>query len=275
MASFEFRVPVLPIERRFARLLLNYLQRLALARQCSRPTVLRFRWCNPTKEVPYRNYRVSVDGDFVEIQAFCSDANTALYHFGEGIIALDKSHRRRTRLHQVVAIAFIKALYEFNDDFVDFARQMHGSGIPIVPNSYIFGRVHDGNLNWLMGALTVALMAWRNAKATPEAVAEQLHTTLEGLLRKAHGEPSRGKTFNQLVGAALSADIISTEEEQSILRLNILRRNAKHRRQRIPARKLEVEIGHAVSACHKLVSWLSPQPQDNNSLQRRAASSAR
>jgi hypothetical protein len=174
-----------------------------------------------------------------------------------------------------VAIAFIKALYEFNDDFVDFARQMHGSGIPIVPNSYIFGRVHDGNLNWLMGALTVALMAWRNAKATPEAVAEQLHTTLEGLLRKAHGEPSRGKTFNQLVGAALSADIISTEEEQSILRLNILRRNAKHRRQRIPARKLEVEIGHAVSACHKLVSWLSPQPQDNNSLQRRAASSAR
>lgn len=275
MASFDFRVPVPPIERRLARVLLTYAQRLAKGRRCERRTEFYFRWAEPTRTVPYRNYHVTVAGDFAELQAFAYDTFTALDHFGEGVMALQRGRRAATQIHRVIPIAFVKAVYEFNENFVDLARQLHGAGIPIIPNTYIFGRVEDGNVNWLLSALTLALTAWRSNRSSPEPVAEQLHTTAEGLMRKVFSERGSGKTFKQMLGVALSQAIITPDEQLSLERLNELRRNAKHRRQRVSPDKLEAELGNAVSACHKLVSRLPAMPRDNKSVQRSAASVAR
>jgi hypothetical protein len=274
MASFDFRIPVPANERGLARLLLKYLQRLVAERRCTRRTELYFRWCEPSHEVPYRSYLVAVAGDFTELQAFAFDAITALYHFGEGVIATERAKRRTTQIHRVIPIAFVKAVYEFNEDFVDLTRQLHNTGISIVPNTYIFGRVKDESVNWLLLGLTSALTAWRNDKSFAEPVVEQLHTTIEGLMRKLFNERGSRKTFKQMVGIAFSGGIITAEEYDSVLRFNVLRRNAKHRRQRVSIRKLEAELNNAVSLCHKLVSRLPAMPWDNKSLKRSTASAA-
>ena len=264
MADFEFLVPVAPIEREFAGLMLRHLQRMATSRLCDRTTQIHYRWYKPKRRVPYHHYRVKIEGDFAEIQALATDVIQAIPHFAAGVTAVNHNWRS-SMLPHVIPIALFKATVEFNDEFADFNRQIVRLGVPVLTNSYLFAEVGEQMIDAKLRALTQVLLAWRSNRVKPEtvAVAEQIHTTIELLLKQHQRAPNRGISFQEMVEAAHLSQIISKDEVMVLRRLRGLRKDAKHRGQSIGQSALNSILQTCVGVLHRLVAHVQIEEQAN------------
>lgn len=252
MAGIDFTVPVIPYERSFAKALLRYLQTLASSRQCVRPTVLKYKWKMPDKKHAIHRYKVTVDGDFAEIQSLSIYALEALQHYANGYINKDRNFRR-SLLREVVAIALLKAVIELNDQICELVASFASTkGIPLAANSYIFKSKGSQEEDKILSDLTATLIQWRNKKSSPSVVAEQLHTVLEFLLKRTLLKSNKGSTFRSLAEEAEKMNLISQEELKSIIFLKDIRRDSKHRGIPVSQKQLLKIIVQSVGVCHRL-----------------------
>lgn len=263
MAGFDFRVPVPPQDREYARVLLRYLQRLARYRPCDRPTTLRFEWCPPSQEHNYNNYRVTVDGDFAEIQALCADSIRAIYHFSQGYVAAQPKYKK-SWLPEVVPLAFLKGIHEFHEGFNEIRDALGKMGVALSPNSYHFKRTGTAIVDKILGATSAALLQWRNGSAPTTVLAEQLHTACEVLSKASLSAPNRGVSFGELVAEVARRGFISSDQEGALNRLKDLRRDAKHRGQGIGEEPFASLLPNIVGAIHSLSYWCEAKVESNS-----------
>ena len=257
MAGYDFRVPVSPEERMFARLLLRHLQQMAIFRFCGRPTNVVYRWRKPTKRVPYHNYHVVVDGDFAELQGLSTEAFSAIQHFGAGIVAAGGASSESI-VPKVTAIAFYRATVEMQEDFEEIANFTVQKGLPgPLINSYLFGQSGDPQLDQKIQVLSKALVGWRNHRVAAETVLEQSHTAIELLLKTVLGAPNRVSAFSQLLEAAAHEKVLTTQERDKLNILKDKRRDAKHRSQSVGEGTLAELLPVAVGVTHRLVATLA------------------
>jgi hypothetical protein len=261
MADIVFDIPTHPDEREFAHHLLRYAQGLAKSRQCERATELRYRWFKRIEGRRGARYEVVIDGDFAEIQAFGAELSVAVQHYGNGIRAVTPSFRR-SLMPEVFRAALYRAIVERSTDFLNITRSAIALGALIRVNSYVFAPTGKAEIDRTLGALTQALIQWRNGTLAPSVLLEQLHTCLEVLLKRVLEAPNRGASFAQLVSGAETASLVSTEESTILLRLKDIRRDAKHRGQTLSARRLQNVLAPAVAVLQRLALQLAPHLED-------------
>lgn len=263
MADVVFDLPTPPAERQFARTILRYAQQLARLRHCERPTEFRYRWCEPSPGERGGYYEVVMDGDFAELQAFSVDLSTAVHHYCNGIRAAAPTWQR-SRLPEVFRAALLRAVVERSADFLHITRSATGHGALIQANSYVFAPTGKVDVDHTLGALTQALLQWRNRRLAPSVLLEQLHTGLEILFKRVLGASNRDATFAQLVVAAEERTLVSPEESARLLLLKDIRRDGKHRGQPLSERRLQQVLAPAVAVLQRLAVRLAPdmEPPD-------------
>jgi len=96
--------------------------------------------------------------------------------------------------------------------------------------------------------------------SNPSQVAEELHTTLEALMRSCLNKPDA--SFTGLVHDACAAGLMDVGLKDSVLALKDRRRGAKHEGQRFTRNRLDAVLRSAVGACQQLAFAAPAEPLD-------------
>ena len=267
MADLVFDLPTIPDERAFAHSLLRYAQVLAKHRQCSRPTELHFKW---HARIPGRrgaHYEVVIDGDFAELQAFTADLSLAIHHYARGICAITPKWRR-SLIPDVFRAALFRAVVERSEEFTALTRTAIGAGALVQVNSYVFSLTGKYEVDRSLGALSQALIQWRNNRLVPSVLLEQVHTALEITLKRILSASNRDTAFGQLVSSAAQAGLVSPEELATLLKVKDIRRDSKHRGQQLSDARLQTVLATTIGVLHRLAVGLTESREPGGTSER-------
>lgn len=257
MAELSFLVPTIPFEKDFAALVIRYFRRIAHARPSDRPIEFQYRWRKSSRALACRHYKISISGDFADLQALSFESSRALYHFGSGVKRVTP-RLRRSRVHEVIAISFAKAIIDRSDQIDSLSEWASNENITAFKvNSLLFQRTGYQQADESMRILSQALIQHRNRDIATEALIEQLHTSLELLLKKATNvQRKEDAVFDKMANRARDLGLISDDQRFNILKIKEARRGAKHRGQAISRTRAKSLIYEGVAVCHSFIATL-------------------
>jgi hypothetical protein len=235
MAGFDFEIRATPRQRTVLARLLRLLQ--DASKEVS--VELRFRW-HPSE------YRVSVNGPLIAMQMLAAEiGDVTRTHLASTRPRLAAPERARLALR--VTDGYVKALCENATLVADIARQFGGTPMSLFLSPG--GRTHVAGRLRAFSQLAALFCV---GKVNADQMTEECHTVAMLLLKNAVPRNNRGTSFRDLVERACQTGVLSKSHREPLLRLNRLRRRAKHQGQSIPSKIVPVVIFPVISALHEL-----------------------
>lgn len=241
MAGFDFDIQCVAGARGTLHSLLAKTQSLARARRLR----MRYAWRE-------RGYHVTVDGSSVQMEALLAPLLFTLWPYAEALPApLSKRCRvgLATRLIDCYA-AGVRRMQEALGEVAELTVSHLGGYAS--PGSFTFDVGRSTHLRGQARGLMQVLRLYGNGSIPPAEVVEIAHTTAGGFLVASLGPSSKTLSFEQRARRAAEAGHMSPESVEPLVKLNRLRRRAKHQGQRVRPATLDAFLMDVVSACHHL-----------------------
>ena len=235
MAGFDFEIRATRRQRTVLAQLLRLLQ--DGSKEVS--VELRFRW-------RLSEYRVSVNGPLIAMQMLAVQIGDATRtHLASTRPRLAAAERARLAVR--VTDGYVNALRENETLVADIARQFGGTPMSLLlspgAKTHVAGRLR---------AFSELAALFCVGKVNPDQMTEECHTVAMLLLKNAVTRNKRDASFRGLVEQACEAGVLSESHREPLLRLNALRRRAKHQGQSVPWKIAPAVIFPVISALHEL-----------------------
>jgi hypothetical protein len=159
--------------------------------------------------------------------------------------------RQRLRIASALLRAFDDGLGDITGMVHDTARMLRG-----VPNSVVFDYGGSSHLGHLFRGLTRTLILDMQGRVVRQTTVEDVHTTLENLLRTLLGASARRSSFAEMTDEAVTRGYISEADAAQIKLLKDVRREAKHRARKPNDAETSGLIRASVAVIHKLLGRL-------------------
>ena len=194
-----------------------------------------------------REYYVTVDGSLVSMQAMLEPLVNGTLSHAEASVGFG-GVKARSAIARRLTIAYAEGLDEITD-LVEHTSGYFGG----IPNSYSFDVGRATHLKGHLRAFSTSLTMYHRGRIQPHQIAEESHTIIELLLRYILKNESDGRSFEEMVGLSIDKGIIDSVLQAPLLKLKVLRRNAKHKGQGISEDLMNEIMKSVLVATHQLV----------------------